>query len=119
MSDPVKRLYRSRRHRVIAGVCGGVAEYFALDPVIVRILWILFTIAGGAGLLTYIAALFIMENNPHEEPPKEEAPPHPSSQRAFWGTVLIVVGLVLCSPRSDGFISPSSTSDGKLSWQHF
>ena len=94
MSDPVKRLYRSRRHRVIAGVCGGVAEYFALDPVIIRILWILFTIAGGAGLLTYIAALFIMENNPHEEVPTEEAPPHPSSQRAFWGTVLIVIGLV-------------------------
>jgi phage shock protein C len=89
----VKRLYRSRQHRIIAGVCGGVADYFNLDPVIVRILWIIFTLAGGGGLLTYIAALFIMENNPHEEPPEKEAP-QPSSHRAFWGVVLIVVGLV-------------------------
>ncbi len=93
MSDPVKRLYRSRQHRIIAGVCGGVADYFNLDPVIVRILWIIFTLAGGGGLLTYIAALFIIENNPHEEPPEKETP-HPSSHRAFWGVVLIVVGLV-------------------------
>jgi phage shock protein C len=93
VSNPVKRLYRSRQHRIIAGVCGGVADYFNLDPVIVRILWIIFTLAGGGGLLTYIAALFIMENNPHEEPPDKEAP-QPSNQRAFWGVVLIVVGLV-------------------------
>lgn len=93
MSEPVKRLYRSRQHRIIAGVCGGVADYFSLDPVIVRILWIIFTLAGGGGLLTYIAALFIMENNPHEEPPEKEAL-QPSNQRAFWGVVLIVVGLV-------------------------
>jgi phage shock protein C len=94
VTEPVKRLYRSRRQRIIAGVCGGIAEYFNLDPVIVRILWIIFTLAGGGGLLTYIAALFIMENNPSEAPPKQK-PRHPSSQRAFWGTVLIVVGLVL------------------------
>ena len=93
MSDPVKRLYRSRQHRVIAGVCGGIADYFNLDPVIVRILWIIFTLAGGGGLLTYIAALFIMENNPQEEPPDKEIV-HSSNQRAFWGTVLIVIGLV-------------------------
>ena len=93
MSEPVKRLYRSRRHRVIAGVCGGIADYFDLDPAIVRILWILFTIAGGAGLLTYIAALFIMENNPDQEVAEEETR-HPSNQRVLWGTILIVIGLV-------------------------
>jgi len=87
-------LYRSRRHRVLGGVCGGIADYFNLDPVIVRILWVLFSIAGGAGILTYIAALFIMENDPREDIPPEETA-HPSSQRAFWGTVLIVIGLVI------------------------
>jgi phage shock protein C len=93
VSETVKRLYRSRQHRVIAGVCGGIADYFNLDPAIIRILWILFTIAGGAGLLTYIAALFIMENNPDQEVAEEE-PRHPSNQRVLWGTILIVIGLV-------------------------
>jgi phage shock protein C len=93
VSNPVKRLYRSRRHRVIAGVCGGIADYFDLDPAIVRILWILFTVAGGAGLLTYIAALFIMENNPEQEATEEETR-HPSNQRVLWGTILILIGLV-------------------------
>jgi len=93
MSAPIRRLYRSRRHRVLGGVCGGIADYFNLDPVIVRVLWVLFSLAGGAGILTYIAALFIMENDPREDIPPEETP-HPSSQRAFWGTVLIVIGLV-------------------------
>ncbi len=105
MSDPVKRLYRSRQHRIIAGVCGGVADYFNLDPVIVRILWIIFTLAGGGGLLTYIAALFIMENNPHEEPPEKEAS-HPSNHRAFWGVVLIVVGLVFMFSSFRWFLFP-------------
>jgi phage shock protein C len=93
VSEPVKRLYRSRRHRVIAGVCGGIAEYFNLDPAIVRILWILFTVAGGAGLLTYIAALFIMENSPDDESAEGDTQ-HPSNQRVLWGTILIIIGLV-------------------------
>ena len=55
-----KKLYRSSRNKVIAGVCGGVAEYFNIDPTIVRLLWILFCCMGGSGILAYIICLFVI-----------------------------------------------------------
>ena len=55
-----KRLYRSKTNRTIAGVCGGIGEYFNIDPTIVRLLWIGFCLAGGAGIIFYIAALIIV-----------------------------------------------------------
>ncbi len=55
-----KRLYRSTKDKVLGGVCGGVAEYFEVDPVIVRLLWVLLTLAWGAGLLLYIIAWIIV-----------------------------------------------------------
>ncbi|MFH1126795.1 MAG: PspC domain-containing protein [archaeon] len=55
-----KKLYRSRKNRMIAGVCGGIAEYFDIDPTLVRLAWILVTFAGGAGLLAYLIAWIIV-----------------------------------------------------------
>jgi len=55
-----KRLQRSRTEKMIGGVCGGLAEYFNIDPTIVRILWVLITLLGGAGLLLYIILWVIM-----------------------------------------------------------
>jgi phage shock protein C len=49
-----KRLHRSRNERMIGGVCGGLAEYFSLDPVLVRVLLVVITLMGGAGLLLYL-----------------------------------------------------------------
>ena len=49
-----KKLYRSKRNRMISGVSGGLAEYFDLDPVLIRALFIITTIAWGTGLLAYI-----------------------------------------------------------------
>jgi len=55
-----KRLYRSGRNRVLGGVCGGLGEYFNVDPVIVRLLWVLFSLASmGAGILLYLIAWII------------------------------------------------------------
>lgn len=48
------RLYRSETNRVIAGVCGGLGEYFNIDPTIIRILFVLITLFGGSGILIYI-----------------------------------------------------------------
>ena len=57
-----RKLYRSRTNCQIAGVCGGLAEYFDLDPLLVRILMVVFALATGAGFLFYILAwLFIPE----------------------------------------------------------
>lgn len=49
-----RRLYRSRKNRIIAGVAGGLGEYFNIDPVFVRVVFVVATLAGAAGLLAYI-----------------------------------------------------------------
>jgi phage shock protein C len=49
----MKKLFRSK-NKVIAGVCGGIAEYLSIDPTIVRIIWVLVTLFYGIGLLAYI-----------------------------------------------------------------
>ncbi|VVB79643.1 PspC domain protein [uncultured archaeon] len=56
----IKRLYRSKTDRVIAGVCGGIGEYLGIDPVIVRLVWVLLTLCAGAGILAYILAWVII-----------------------------------------------------------
>lgn len=48
------RLYRSEENRVIAGVCGGLGEFFNIDPTIIRIIFVILTIFGGSGLLIYL-----------------------------------------------------------------
>ncbi|RIH89858.1 PspC domain-containing protein [Calidithermus roseus] len=53
MNEP-RRLYRSEKDQVIAGVCGGLAEYFAIDPVLVRALFVLLALFGGGGFVLYI-----------------------------------------------------------------
>jgi len=59
----MKRLYKSQTDKKLCGVCGGIAEYFNIDPTLVRLLWILVTLAGGAGLLAYIIAAIVMPEN--------------------------------------------------------
>jgi len=51
---PAPRLYRSATDKVIAGVCGGLAQYFSIDPAIVRLAFVVFALAGGASILLYI-----------------------------------------------------------------
>ena len=65
-----KRLYRSRSDRMICGVCGGLAEYFDIDPVIVRIIMVLLVFANGVGILAYIILAIVvpLESSPSREP---------------------------------------------------
>lgn len=55
-----KKLFKSENDKKIFGVCGGIAEYFDVDPTLVRLIWVIITLCGGAGLLAYIIAAFIM-----------------------------------------------------------
>ena len=55
-----KKLYRSSTDYKLAGVCGGIAEYFNIDSTLVRLGWILFSVMGGAGVLAYIIAALVM-----------------------------------------------------------
>ena len=54
------RLVRSTNDRMIAGVCGGVAEYFRVDPTLVRALLVAFTLLGGSGILLYVILWLVM-----------------------------------------------------------
>ncbi len=64
MNEP-KRLYKAcRTPRMIFGVCGGIAEYFNIDPTIVRLGFVLLGVAGGGGLLAYIIAAVVIPEAP-------------------------------------------------------
>lgn len=59
-----KKLMRSHINKMICGVCGGIGEYFNIDPTIIRLIWALVTVCGaGSGLLVYIIAAVIMPEN--------------------------------------------------------
>lgn len=55
----MKKLTKSR-DRMVCGVCGGIGEYLGIDATVVRLLWVLFSVLGGAGLLAYIIAAIII-----------------------------------------------------------
>ena len=59
-----KKLYRSTDNKMLCGVCGGVAEYFQLDPSLVRLAWIVISCFAGAGLVAYIAAAIVIPEKP-------------------------------------------------------
>ena len=59
-----KKLYKSIQNKMLDGVCGGIAEYFGIDPTVVRLIWALFSLMGGCGILAYIIAAIIIPRNP-------------------------------------------------------
>lgn len=67
----MKRCYRSRVDRKIAGVCGGLGEYFGVDPVLIRIVYVALIFIGGVGILTYFMMWFIIPLKPIENPKSE------------------------------------------------
>lgn len=100
-----KRLYRSRKEKMFAGIAGGLAEYYDLDPVLVRIAFVLVTLLHGAGLIAYIICIFVIPKEPeaYEMGPAQDVPevpvpvqePKKSKSRNVLGMVLVVVGTVL------------------------
>lgn len=93
----MKRLYRSKKDSIIGGVCGGIGEYFNIDTVIVRILWLVFVFLAGAGVLAYIVAWIIIPSQ--DKVVKGESPGKifdETEKGIFWGGIaLVVVGLIL------------------------
>ena len=59
-----KRLYKSNENKMIGGVCGGIAEYFGMDPTFVRLGWVLFCALGGSGIVAYLIAAIIIPKKP-------------------------------------------------------
>lgn len=64
MSETPRRLYRSTKDRKVWGVCGGLAEYFNIDPVLVRVIFVVLTFFSGAGILLYIVLAIVAPSAP-------------------------------------------------------
>lgn len=62
-----KRLYKSKKNKMLAGVCGGIAEYFNIDPTLVRLGWAILCMFAGSGILAYIIAAIVIPQNPYIE----------------------------------------------------
>jgi phage shock protein C len=58
--DAGRKLYRSSTNRMLAGVCGGLAEYFNLDPTLIRVLFVVLAVLGGSGVVLYLAMWIIV-----------------------------------------------------------
>ena len=100
----MRKLYKSRKNRVISGVCGGIAEYFDVDPVLVRILFVLFFFFGGSAILAYIIGMIIIPQVPSNEieipaakknkkDPVKEQTSNPGKNSLIIGLILIVLGI--------------------------
>ena len=61
------RLYKSNEDKMIDGVCAGIAEYFGIDPTLIRLGWVLFCAMGGSGFIIYIIAAIIIPRRPEGE----------------------------------------------------
>lgn len=68
----MKKLYRRMDNRIFSGVCSGIADYFSIDPTLVRVAWVIFSLFYGAGVLFYILCIFIIPRDdkylgPHDQ----------------------------------------------------
>lgn len=66
MSD-VKRLYRSRKDQMLAGVCAGLGDYLNIDPTIVRLLFVALALAGGPGIIAYLILMVVTPEEPQAD----------------------------------------------------
>ena len=62
--EPTRKLYRSRTNRKLAGICGGLGQYFNLDATLLRVLFVLLAVLGGSGLILYLALWIIVPREP-------------------------------------------------------
>ena len=92
----VKRIYRSRKNRIIAGVCGGIAEYLNIDPTIIRLLWVLFSLLHGVGIILYIIAAIIIPEEPREGEESGLSPGQDITKLLllFLGVGLLCIGVI-------------------------
>lgn len=122
-----RRLYRSRKDKMIAGICAGLGDYFEIDPTLVRIIFVVSLFLGGTGILAYIILWIVVPEEPYiaksgettpqsektaeeEKEKKDEAyqeayEEHRHKRRNFFGAILIIIGVLFLAdnflPRFD------------------
>jgi len=89
-----RKLYRSQVNKMLGGVCGGMAEYFHIDPTLVRLAWVILSFFGGLGIIVYVAGLIIVPPNPNQAG-TEPQDVIIKDKSLFWGAILIIVGAFL------------------------
>jgi phage shock protein C len=92
-------LRRSRTDKVVAGVCGGLGRQFGVDPVLLRIAFVVLTLANGVGILLYVIAAVIMPAERPGELPPATRPADPGTGRVVVGAALVALGAVLLLDR--------------------
>jgi phage shock protein C len=75
MTMEARRLYRSLSQRMIGGVCGGLGEYLAIDPTLIRVLFVLAALFGGHGILLYLILLILVPVEPGSQAQAISSPP--------------------------------------------
>lgn len=60
----MKKIFKSSTDKKICGVCGGIAKYLSIDATVIRLLWVIITALGGAGVVAYIICAIIMPDEP-------------------------------------------------------
>jgi len=75
MSTEYRKLYRSRKDRMVGGVAAGVAEYFNIDPTLIRLAFVALVLWGGSGVILYILMWIIVPEEPVESPPPAPVSP--------------------------------------------
>ncbi|MBF8437242.1 PspC domain-containing protein [Halanaerobiaceae bacterium Z-7014] len=108
----IKRLYRSRQNRILAGVCGGIADYFKIDPLIIRLFFVFSFFLNGAGILAYIIGWIIIPERPYdyngeqynekfdeESYYENESSGFNRTNQRFIGIILIIIGAFIIFSR--------------------
>ena len=90
---------RSRGDRVVAGVCSGLGRYLGIDPVLLRVAFIILSLANGLGLIAYVVAWVAIPEERPDEPASPVAEPRRETGRLVLGGSLVVLGLVLLLDR--------------------
>jgi len=128
----VKRLYKSRESKVIDGVCGGIAEYYEVDPVLIRLLAVLFFFIGGVAFIAYIVAMIIIPRRPWGEsvaepegsPSKPVSPysmhcgDHSHAGSLIIGIILVMFGMHFLM-RNVFFFNPFYWWIWNVGWKYF
>ncbi|MBI3956897.1 MAG: PspC domain-containing protein [Candidatus Kerfeldbacteria bacterium] len=128
-----RSLVRSRRDRVIAGVCGGLADYFRIDPIIVRLIFVALLFGGGSGFLVYVILWIVMPEEGAVARPADErvkafgrevkegadrvagefrAAGRSSDRKTLFGFIIVIVGVVILLNQ----LFPHSWFRGDLAW---
>ncbi|MFA6027675.1 MAG: PspC domain-containing protein [Patescibacteria group bacterium] len=103
MAEQVKKLYRAKNDRVIFGVCGGLGKYFGIDPVWLRVAFVLFALVDGVGILVYLIMAVVIPEDKNEEVKGESKALIKESVSKKWyqnprnllGSAIIALGMVL------------------------